>query len=170
MLQSQPGLVLFSDTARGGGLGTEDQTGLGTPGEGLLHDTFKPPGGVRPYHRMVGRVSSLPRLSESYQPALIVTSRHSLKIEVHRHSRCLSRQRQTSGTPGAWRGSRVAACDSSEPYRLTSVGFLLSGVSWRSMDPRDESRKEDCRHSQNFLQRTHLPRSDRAHNSGLGGY
>merc|ERR1712112_553072 len=134
------GTVLLSDTAWGGGLGTEDQTGLGTPGEGLLRDTFKPPGGVRPYHRMVGRVSSLPRLSESHQLALIVTSRHSLKTEVHRHSRCLSRQWQTSGTPGAWRGFRVglmstpdrvgrAAYDSSEPYRLTSFGFLLSGVS-----------------------------------------
>ena len=38
-----------------------------------------------------------------------------------------------------WVG-RVAS-DSSEPYRLTSVGFLLSGVSWRSMDPWDESQK-----------------------------
>ena len=88
VLESQPGdsVTHKGDTAGGGGSGTEDQTGLSTPGEGLLRDTFKPPGGVRPYHRMAGRVSGLPRLSESHQHALIVTSRHSLKNEVHRHS------------------------------------------------------------------------------------
>ena len=143
MLESQPGSVLFSDTARGGGSGTEDQMGLGTPGEGLLHDTFKPPDGVRPYHRMVGRVSSLPRLSGSLQHALIATSRHSFKTMP-------PRQWQTSGIPGVGRRFRVmlfsapdrvgrAACNSSELSKLTSVGFLLSGDSWGTMDPQDES-------------------------------
>ena len=88
MLESQPGdsVTHEGDTAGGRGSGTEDQTGLGTPGEGLLRNTFKPPGGVRPYHRMVGRVSSLPHLSESRQQTLIATSCHSFKNKVHRHS------------------------------------------------------------------------------------
>ena len=65
------------------GSGTADQVlELGTLGEGLLHDTSKPPDGALPYHRMVGRASGLLRLTGRQQHALVVTFCHSFRSEA----------------------------------------------------------------------------------------